>query len=178
MYIRPQLSRKRTCDREVLEREHKQDVLLHEKALQSGSQFEQFSEQLSEIIQGVDNSDALSLDDKQSILREISDALHSMKVEYDMGVRRDLGDIEFSMEERISEMEDAAQQWSEETFRQEKTVYDTASVDAEKLRFAAADLLKKYNMLIEKSKAELQIQIEKSEQQRDTIRKNISRRGG
>ena len=33
-------------------------------------------------------------------------------------------------------------------------------------------------MLIEKSKAELQIQIEKSEQQRDTIRKNISRRGG
>ena len=95
-----------------------------------------------------------------------------------MGVQRDLCDIEFSMDERISEMEDAAQQWSEETFQQEKTVYDTASVDSEKLRFAAADLLKKYNMLIEKSKAELQIQIEKSEQQRDTIRKNITRRGG
>ena len=178
MYIRPQLSRKRTCDRELLEREHKQDVLLHEKALQSGSQFERFSEQLSEIMQRIDDSDVLSSDDKQSILREISEALHSMQVEYGVGIQRDLCDIEFSMDERISEMEDAAQQWSEETFQQEKTVYDTASVDVEKLRFAAADLLKKYNMLIEKSKAELQIQIEKSEQQRDTIRKNISRKGG
>ena len=178
MYIRLQLSRKRTCDRELLEREHKQDILLHEKALQRGSQFGQFSEQLSEIMQRIDNSDALSSDDKQSILCEISDALHSMQVEYSVGVQRDLCDMEFSMDERISEMEDAAQQWSEETFQQEKTVYDTASVDVEKLQFAAADLLKKYNMLIEKSKAELKIQIEKSEQQRDTIRKNISRRGG
>lgn len=93
----------------MLEREHKQDVLLHEKALQSGSQFEQFSERLSEIMQRIDNSDALSSDDKQSILREISDALRSMQVEYDMGIQRDLCDIEFSMEERISEMEDASQ---------------------------------------------------------------------
>lgn len=178
MYIRPQLSRKRTCDRELLEREHKQDILLHEKALQSGSQFERFSEQLSEIMQRINNSDALSPDDKQPILREISEILYFMQEEYCMSIQRDLDDIEFSMNERISEMEDAAQQWSAETFQQEKTVYDTASINAEELRFAAADLLKKYNMLIEKSKAELQRQIERSEQQRETIRKNISRRGG
>lgn len=65
-----------------------------------------------------------------------------------------------------------------EIFRQERTVYDTDSVDAEKLRFAVTDLLEKYNILIEKSKSELQRQIEQSEQQRETIRKNISRRGG
>ena len=95
-----------------------------------------------------------------------------------MNVQRDLHDIEFSMDERISEMEDAAQRWGSEVFLQKKAVYDTASVNAEKLWFATADLLKKYNILIEKSKAELQQQIEQSEQQRETIRKNISRRGG
>lgn len=178
MYIRPQISRKRTCDRELLEREHKQDILLHENALQSGSQFERFSEQLSEIMQRIDNSDALSPNDKQSILREILDTFYSMQEEYDMDIQRELSDIEFSIDERISEMEDAAQQWGEETYQQEKTEYATTSVDAEKTRFVAADLLKKYNGLIEKSKDELQRQIERSEQQRETIRKNISRRGG
>ena len=178
MYIRPQLSRKRTCDRELLAREHKQDILLHEKALQSGSQFERFSKQLSEIMQRINNSGTLSPDDKLPILRGISDALYSMQEEYCMNVQRDLHDIEFSMDERISEMEDAAQRWGSEVFLQKKAVYDTDSVNAEKLWFATADLLKKYNILIEKSKAELQQQIEQSEQQRETIRKNISRRGG
>lgn len=78
MYIRPQLSRKRTCDRELLESGHKQDILLYEKVLQSGSQFERFSEQLNEIMQRINNSDALSPDDKLPILREISDTLYSM----------------------------------------------------------------------------------------------------
>ena len=56
--------------------------------------------------------------------------------------------------------------------------YKTDSVDVEKLRLAAVDLLKKYHALIEKSKIELQQHIEQSEQQRESIRKNISIRGG
>lgn len=103
-----------------MEREHKQDILLREKALQGGSQFELFSEQLSKIMQRINNSDELSPDDKLSILREISDTLFSMQEEYSMSVQSDLCDIEFSMDERISEMEDAAQQWSVEIFRREK----------------------------------------------------------
>lgn len=61
-------------------------------------------------------------------------------------------------------------------FYQEKTIYETDSVDAERLRFAAADLLGKYHALIEKSMEELQQRIEQSEQQRENIRKNISKR--
>lgn len=161
-----------------MEREHNQELYLHEQTIQRGRKFEVFSEQLAEIMQRIDMADSLSDEDKRPILREISDSLYSLQKEYNISVQPDLDDIEYSMGERISEMEAASRQWSDELFYQEKTIYETDSVDTERLRFAAADLLKKYYALIEKSKTELQQQMEQSEQQRENIRKNISKRGG
>lgn len=68
-------------------------------------------------MQRINNSDELSPDDKLLILREISDTLYSMQEEYCMSVQRDLYDIEFSIDERISKVEDVAQQRGVETFR-------------------------------------------------------------
>lgn len=116
MYIRPQLSKKRSCDRGLLEREHNQELLLHEQTIQRGREFKIFSEQLVEIMQRIDMADILSVEDQRPILREISESLYSFQNEYSMSIQLDLDDFGFTMGERISEKEDVAQQWSDELF--------------------------------------------------------------
>lgn len=177
MYVRPQLSRKRSCDIGLLEYEHKQDLSLHNQTLQKGGEFKSFCERLSEIMQQIEMTETLSSEEKEPILREISKSLLSLQAEYDMRIQRDLHDIEHSMEERFSEMEDAAQYWSNELFCFEKAIPETDSVDTERFRCIAADMLKQYRMRIEISKSELQKQMDQSEKLRQEIQKNISKRG-
>lgn len=173
MYIRPQLFRKITGNREILELEHKQELELHERILQKGRKYESFRIQLDNVIQKLEMSEVLSADDRIPILIELSEIVKSLQAEYDDRVYEELSDIEFSINNRIEEMKTASQKWSEEVYLFKKTKYEVNTVNFDKFYHATVDVLDKYNMLIEKSSSELQKQMEQSELQREIVRRHI-----
>lgn len=105
MYIRPQLARKRTGDRDLLAREQHTDVFVHDATLHKGVEFENFSQQLSNVFEKLDTSDTPSSDGKAPILREIAQQPCELQKKYDAEIQNTLCDVEYSVQERICEME-------------------------------------------------------------------------
>lgn len=172
-YVRPQLSRKRTFDRELLEREQKKEISLHEETLNEGTEYVLFSEKLDELLHRLEDTDNLSEEDKKSIIKEIKQTFISLEKEYSSKIQSQLTLLEESMQERISEMEEAQKHWEEASSEIETIDNESGAVDIEKVRFFARELLRKYRNLLADSKKQLQEQIKKSEEQRIALRKNI-----
>lgn len=176
MYMRPQLSRKRTNSREIISKEHNADVLLYNETLSNGIDFEAAVEKITCLISDISNNDTLSDEEKQPVLQQLSQILSALKQEYSMKVQNEQADIEFSIKERIDEMESATRERESETYSAESTIWQTDAVDKEKLIFASNELLWKYKSLLEKSREDFRKLVQEAEEQRLRIKEHRTKR--
>lgn len=174
MYIRPQLSRKRTENREILSKEHSDDVELYHKTLDAGKDFEYDSSKISNLIDELSENDKISENDKTSILECLSSILDELEKEYDYDIQNTLADIEFSIKDRIEEIDDASEQREYEAFNAEKTIWKTESVNKDKLVANSWELYQQYCTLLENAKSDLSVLTKEATEQRNKI---IERRG-
>lgn len=176
MYMRPQLSRKRTSSREILSKEHITDVLAYNETLSNGMGFETDVEKIACLICDISNNDTLSDEEKQPVLQQLSQILSALKQEYSMEVQNKQADIEFSIKERIDEMESATRERESEVYSAESTIWQTDVVDKDKLVLASKELLHKYQGLLDQSRADLRQLIQESEEQRLRIKEHRTKR--
>ena len=176
MYMRPQLSRRRTGNREILSKEHCADTLAYNELLADGMGFESDVAKISCLIDEISNNESLSGDEKEPILQQLSQILCALKKEYSVQVEYEQMDIEFSMKERICEMESATRERESEVYDAETTVWQTGAVDKDKLIMASRELFQKYQIFLDESRAELHRLIREAEKQRLRIRENRTKR--
>ena len=169
MYIRPQLSRKRTENREILSREHVSDVSSYEKTLAKGSQFDVDSNKILELMEEISGNEEISENDKKPILECLSCILDELKKEYELVTQNTLADIEFSIEERIDEMEVATKKREEDVSETKRTIWETSSIDKEKLVETTWELYQRYYTMLEKAKSELNVLTKEAVEQRNRI---------
>lgn len=176
MYMRPQLSRKRTSSREILSKEHSDDVLAYNETLSEGMGFETDVEKILCLISNISNNHTLSNEEKQPILQQLSSILSSLKQKYSTEIQSKQADIEYSMEERIGEMESATRERESEVYSAESIIWQTDIVDKDKLILESNKLLHKYQSLLDKSSAELRQLIQEAEEQRLRIKEHRPKR--
>lgn len=176
MYMRPQLSRKRTSSREILSKEHIADVLAYNETLSNGIGFEIDVEKIACLISDISNNDTLSDEEKQPVLQQLSQILCALKQEYSIKVQNEQADIEFSIKERIDEIESATRERESEVYSAESTIWQTDVVDKDKLVLASKELLHKYQGLLDKSRADLRQLIQEAEEQRIRIKEHRTKR--
>lgn len=176
MYMRPQLSRKRTSSREILSKEHIADVLAYNETLSTGIGFEIDVEKIACLISDISNNDTLSDEEKQPVLQQLSQILCALKQEYSIKVQNEQADIEFSIKERIDEIESATRERESEVYSAESTIWQTDVVDKDKLVLASKELLHKYQGLLDKSRADLRRLIQEAEEQRIRIKEHRTKR--
>lgn len=176
MYMRPQLSRKRTSSREILSKEHIADVLAYNETLSTGIGFEIDVEKIACLISDISNNDTLSDEEKQPVLQQLSQILCALKQEYSIKVQNEQADIEFSIKERIDEIESATRERESEVYSAESTIWQTDVVDKDKLVLASKELLHKYQGLLDKSRADLRQLIQEAEEQRIRIKEHRTKR--
>lgn len=176
MYIRPQLSRKRTENREILSKEHASDVLLYEKTLEKGRQFGGDSDRILKLKEEISRNDTLSENDKKAILEGLNSALDELEKEYDREIQNLQKDIEYSLKERIDEMETAVQKREYELFEAERTLWETDAVDKDKLVSSAWKLHQQYDTMIEHAKSDLHELTKEAMEQRRKMLERKDRR--
>lgn len=176
MYIRPQLSRKKTSSREILSREHDADVLTYGETLSNGMDFETDVESVSNLISDISDNDALSSEEKEPILQQLSRILSTLKHEYSAEIQSNLSDIEYSIKDRFNEMESAIEERESETFSLESSTWQTDIVDKDKLVWESNRLLHKYKELLDKSRTDLRQLIQEAEDQRLRIKEHGRKR--
>lgn len=169
MYIRPQLSRKRTENREILSREHVSDVSSYEKTLAKGSQFDVDSNKILELMEEISGNEEISENDKKPILECLSCILDELKKEYELVTQNTLADIEFSIEERIDEMEVATKKREEDVSETKRTIWETSSIDKDKLVETTWELYQRYYTMLENAKSELNVLTKEAVEQRNRI---------
>lgn len=169
MYIRPQLSRKRTENREILSREHVSDVSSYEKTLAKGSQFDVDSNKILELMEEISRNEEISENDKKPILECLSCILDELKKEYELVTQNTLADIEFSIEERIDEMEVATKKREEDVSETKRTIWETSSIDKDKLVETTWELYQRYYTMLENAKSELNVLTKETVEQRNRI---------
>lgn len=133
MYIRPQLSRKRTGDREILLNEHNADVTTYKQSLEVGKDYEGDIAKVTMMINAISQNDNVADEDKKPILDQLNQLLCELQKEYSSRVDSKLADIEFSMQDRINEMQAATRVQESEVFYTETIVWRTNAVDKDKL---------------------------------------------
>ena len=176
MYIRPQLSRKRTENREILSREHISDVSLYEKTLNQGNKFSSDSNKILELMSEISGNEEISESDKKPIMEGLSSVLDELEREYDLEIRNPLTDIEFSMKDRIDEMEVATKKREEDVFKTKRTIWETSSIDKDKLVETTWEIYQRYCTMLENSKSELNVlKKEAAEQRNKIIEKRLKR---
>lgn len=176
MYMRPQLSRKRTSNREILSKEHSEDISTYNETLFNGMDFEADVEKISCLISDISNNDTLSNREKQSILQKLSHILSALKQEYSTKIQNKQADIEYSLKERIDEMESATRERQSEVFRVESTTWQTDVINKDKLVWESNKILQKYQHLLDKSRADLKKLILEAEEQRLRIKEHRTKR--
>lgn len=169
MYIRPQLSRKRTENREILSREHISDVSLYEKTLNQGNKFSSDSNKILELMSKISGNEEISESDKKPILESLSSVLDELEREYDLEIRNLLTDIEFSMEDRIDEMEGATKKREEDVSKTKRIIWETSSIDKDKLVETSWEIYHRYCTMLENTKSELNVLTKEAAEQRNKI---------
>ncbi len=144
MYVRPQLSRKRTSDRDILSREHNADFAAYRESLLVGIDYESDIEKTNKIVDEISQNRTLSYDEKRPILYQLNQLLNELQKKHSTEVENELADIEFSMRERIDEIETATREQDVEFHRIESTIWLTDGVDTDKLAAESMKLLQKY----------------------------------
>lgn len=176
MYIRPQLSRKRTGNREILLKEHIADTDRYRQLYTIGKDYESDIEKIKIFIATISQHGNVSDDDKNTILFQLNCILKELQKEYDLQVGGEFIDIENSMQERIDEIESVTKLQESETFRIESAMWSTNTVDKDKLIAEAIKLLRNYQALLVKSKSELRQLMKESVEQRQKIKKHRIKR--
>ena len=169
MYIRPQLSRKRTENREILSREHIIDVSLYEKTLNEGNKFSSDSNKILELIKEISRNEEISESDKKPVLECLSSVLDKLEREYDLEIRNPLTEIEFSMKDRIDEMEVATKKREEDVSKTKRTIWETSSIDKDKLVETTWEIYQRYCAMLETTKSELNVLTKEAAEQRNKI---------
>lgn len=172
MHIRPQLSRRRTCDRSILRAEHLQDLNIGQESVSEGDAIERDLQKLEEMMRSIQDNDRLSEQDREQLLdplKKTFDALHSS---YEQQVECVLTNVTDSMQERIVEMQNACRERDKAVVDAENTMWETSSVNKEKIVSAATDVAQEHRLLLEQSQKDLDVLRQTAEQQRNAIRKH------
>lgn len=170
MYVRKQLSRKRTADREALSIEHQEDVSKFRETTFRGAEFEADIEKITALISDVSQNDTLSEKEKEPILQQLNLALDALNKEYLEKITSQQADIEYSIRERIDELEYATKERETEVYIAEATEWKTDAVDKERLVLASKELFHKYEKQLEDSNTDLRQLTKEAEEQRIRIR--------
>lgn len=176
MYIRPQLSRKRTGDRVVLSKEHNADVIMYRQLLEVGAAYENDISKVIIMLDALVQNDSMANEDKKDIIAQLNQLLLELQKEFSSYVENELADIEFSMQERIDEIQSTTNVQESEVFRTETTIWHTGAVDKDKLIAESRGLLYKYQDLLEKSKSDLHQLKKEAEEQRQRIKEHRTKR--
>lgn len=176
MYIRKQLSRKKTGDRFVLSKEHQVDVIAYKDLVSKGNRFDSDIEKVTTLIADIANNDTLSDREKQPILMQLNQVLESIQKKYSAEIETEQSEIEFSIQERIEEIENATKERATDVYLEETMTWETNAVDKEKLVSASKELYREYKKLTEDSIADLRQLRREAEEQRSRIRKQRNKR--
>ena len=176
MYIRKQLSRKKTSDRMLLSKEHQDDVRAYKDIISKGNRFDSDIEKVTTLIADIVNNDTLSDREKQPILMQLDQVLESIQKEYSEEIETAQSEIEFSIQERIEEIEDATKERATDVYLAETMTWETNAVDKEKLVSASMELHREHQKLEENSIVDLQQLRRQAEEQRSRIRKQRNKR--
>lgn len=169
MYVRPRLSRNRTEDRELLSKEQYAEVDIYKHTLAVGKAYESDLEKTARMIDAVSQNNCVSDEDKKRIIDQLMQLQKKLQEEYSDQVGTELADIEYSMTERIDEVEAAAKLREVDVFRAESEIWLTDAVDKEKLVTEYKEVLRKYEELLGEAKAELQMLMKEADEQKQRI---------
>ena len=169
MYIGSQYKRKRTEDKELLKKEHIDEVKLYESYLEKGNLFEKDVKKIRNMYEEIFGNDRLANEDKRSLLDELDIILLELQKEYDCEIQGNIKDINLSMENRIGEMEEATLHRKEDVFDFKHIRWNTDAVDREKLILRAKQIYYEYCILLDDSKAELIRLMQQAEKQKTEI---------
>lgn len=170
MYVRKQLSRKRTADREVLSMEHQEDVSKYRETTFRGAECEADIEKITALINDVSQNETLSAKEKEPILQQLNLVLDELNEEYSEEITNKQVEIECSIQERIDELEAAKKERETEVYLAESTVWKTDAVDKERLVLSSKELFRKYEKQLEDSNMDLRQLTKESEEQRIRIK--------
>ena len=172
MYVRPQLSRRKTGDRTILHAEHIQDLNVGQSIISEGAAIERDMQKLEEMVHSIQINERLSEQDRERLLEPLTQTLNNLRSDYGRQVEQVLDNVVDSMEERVIEMESASRDRDKAVSDAENTIWKTKIVDKEKIVGVAADVARDHKLLVEQSRKDLNVLRQNAEQQRAAIRKH------
>lgn len=147
---------------------------LYHKTLDTGKCFEYDSSKILNKIGELSGSDKISENDETPILECLSFVLDKLEREYNYDIQNTLTDIDFSIKDRIEEIDVGSKQREYEAFDAEKTTWKTESINKDKLVVNSWELYRQYCTLLENAKSDLSVLTKEATEQRNKI---IERRG-
>ena len=172
MYVRPQLSRRKTGDRTILRAEHIQDLNVGQSIISEGAAIERDMQKLEEMVHSIQINERLSEQDRERLLEPLTQTLNNLRSDYERQVEQVLDNVIDSMEERVIEMESASRDRDKAVSDAENTIWKTKIVDKEKIVGVAVDVARDHKLLVEQSCKDLNVLRQNAEQQRAAIRKH------
>lgn len=159
-----------------LKKELDEGFNLGEKKLDFGKKFELDKAKLEDAMARVEAS-SVSDEDKESMLQELSNALHALEEQYDRDIFEEMMNTKKTIDSSIQQMNASINELNEQQDSLKDITMEAASVDAK----AAADEAEKKKREFEDAKNEavekLRLQMEKAEMQQRNIRMNRIKKG-
>lgn len=160
----------------TLKKELDEGFDIGDKKLDFGKKFELDKAKLEDAMAKVEAS-SISDEDKESMIQELSNALHALEEQYDRDVFEEMMNTKKTINSGIQQMDASISELNEQQDSLKDITMEAASVDAK----AAADEAEKKKREFEEAKNEavekLRLQMEQAEMQQRTIRMNRIKKG-
>ena len=88
MYVRPQLSRRKTGDRTILRAEHIQDLNVGQSLISEGVAIERDMQKLEEMVHSIQIYERLSEQDRERLLEPLTQTLNNLRSDYERQVEQ------------------------------------------------------------------------------------------
>ena len=160
----------------TLKKELDEGFDIGDKKLDFGKKFELDKAKLEDAMAKVEAS-SISDEDKESMIQELSNALHALEEQYDRDVFEEMMNTKKTINSGIQQMNASISELNEQQDSLKDITMEAASVDAK----AAADEAEKKKREFEEAKNEavekLRLQMEQAEMQQRNIRMNRIKKG-
>lgn len=174
MYIRPQLSRRRTIDHKVLSEEHDLEMKKYDRTLKDSEKYNVFVDKIAILIDEMKKDDNLSLAEKEPILNQLKLLLSDVEQEYRINVENKQKEIDYSSKQRLAEMSEAKTKIINQKNHVKNVLFETDEVDKNQIEKNISLLLEKYLLMEQEAEQDFLERQRKSDLYRNNIRKRLS----